>query len=42
VIAGMLIVRPLRDKLHPAAFRKLVLLFVLAAAAQMIWKSGVL
>lgn len=42
VIAGMLIVRPLRDRLPPTVFRKLVLLFVLAAAAQMIWKSGVL
>jgi uncharacterized protein len=42
VIAGMLIVRPLRDRLPPAVFRKLVLLFVLAAAVQMIWKSGVL
>ncbi|WP_297354132.1 sulfite exporter TauE/SafE family protein [Paraburkholderia sp.] len=42
VIAGMLIARPLRDKLQPATFRKLVLLFVLVAAAQMIWKSGVL
>jgi hypothetical protein len=42
VITGMLVVRPLRDKLPPAVFRTLVLLFVLAAAAQMIWKSGVL
>jgi uncharacterized membrane protein YfcA len=42
VIFGMLIVRPLRDKLPPAVFRTLVLLFVLVAAAQMIWKSGVL
>jgi uncharacterized membrane protein YfcA len=42
VIAGMLLVRPLRDRLPPAAFRVLVLVFVAAAAAQMIWKSGVL
>jgi uncharacterized membrane protein YfcA len=42
VIIGMLLVRPLRDRLPPAAFRVLVLLFVLAAAAQMVWKSGVL
>jgi uncharacterized membrane protein YfcA len=38
----MLLVRPLRDRLPPAAFRVLVLVFVAAAAAQMIWKSGVL
>jgi uncharacterized membrane protein YfcA len=42
VIAGILLARPLRDRLPPAAFRVLVLVFVLAAAAQMIWKSGVL
>jgi uncharacterized protein len=42
VIAGILLVRPFRDKLPPAIFRILVLLFVLAAALQMIWKSGVL
>jgi uncharacterized membrane protein YfcA len=41
-IAGMLLVRPLRDRLHPLAFRAVVLVCVLAAAAQMIWKSGVL
>jgi uncharacterized membrane protein YfcA len=41
-IAGMLMVRPLRDRLHPHAFRAVVLVCVLAAAAQMIWKSGVL
>jgi uncharacterized membrane protein YfcA len=38
----MMIVRPLRDRLPPGAFRVLVLVFVLAAAAQMVWKSGVL
>ncbi|PQV50026.1 sulfite exporter TauE/SafE family protein [Paraburkholderia sp. BL21I4N1] len=42
VIVGMLLVRPLRDRLPPTAFRALVLVFVVAAAAQMIWKSGVL
>jgi uncharacterized membrane protein YfcA len=42
VIAGILLARPLRDRLPPAAFRALVLVFVLGAAAQMIWKSGVL
>ena len=42
VIAGMLLVRPLRDRLPPAAFQVVVLVFVLAAAAQMIWKSGIL
>ncbi|WP_179405301.1 sulfite exporter TauE/SafE family protein [Burkholderia guangdongensis] len=41
-IAGMLLVRPLRDSLRPVVFRGVVLAFVLAAAAQMIWKSGVL
>lgn len=42
VVAGILLVRPLRDRLPPTAFRIVVLLFVLAAAAQMVWKSGVL
>lgn len=42
VIIGILLVRPLRDRLPPSAFRVVVLVFVLAAAAQMIWKSGVL
>jgi len=42
VIIGIVLVRPLRDKLPPKAFRILVLVFVLMAAAQMIWKSGVL
>jgi len=42
VIIGMVLVRPLRDRLPPGAFRVLVLVFVLAAALQMIWKSGVL
>jgi uncharacterized membrane protein YfcA len=42
VIVGMFLVRPLRDRLPPVAFRVLVLVFVLAAAAQMVWKSGVL
>jgi len=37
-----LLVRPLRDKLPPHVFRTLVLVFVAFAAAQMIWKSGVL
>ncbi|WP_028227809.1 sulfite exporter TauE/SafE family protein [Paraburkholderia ferrariae] len=41
-IAGMWLARPLRDGLHPLAFRMVVLVCVLAAAAQMIWKSGVL
>jgi uncharacterized membrane protein YfcA len=40
VIVGILLVRPLRDRLPPGAFRILVLVFVLAAAAQMVWKSG--
>jgi len=39
VIAGMLIARPLRDKLPPHAFRIIVLLFVLGAAGQMIRKA---
>lgn len=39
-IAGMLIARPLRDGLHPLAFRAVVLVCVLIAALQMIWKSG--
>jgi uncharacterized protein len=42
VIAGILLARPLRDRLPPAAFRSVVLVFVVAAAVQMIWKSGVL
>ncbi|AXF23325.1 sulfite exporter TauE/SafE family protein [Burkholderia pyrrocinia] len=40
-IAGMWLVRPLRDKMSPRIFRMVVLLFVLVAASQMIWKSGV-
>ncbi|KVH77448.1 sulfite exporter TauE/SafE family protein [Burkholderia cepacia] len=40
-IAGMWLVRPLRDKMSPRSFRMVVLLFVLVAASQMIWKSGV-
>ena len=39
VIAGMLIARPLRDKLPPHAFRIIVLMFVLGAAGQMIRKA---
>jgi uncharacterized membrane protein YfcA len=42
VVFGMLLVRPIRNKLPPTVFRKVVLIFVLAAAAQMIWKSGLL
>jgi uncharacterized protein len=42
VIAGIVIARPLRDRLPPNAFRSAVLVFVVAAAVQMIWKSGVL
>ncbi len=41
-ITGMLLARPLRDNMHPLAFRVVVLACVLAAAVQMIWKSGVL
>lgn len=41
-IAGMMIARPLRDSLHPLAFRAVVLICVLLAASQMIWKSGLL
>ncbi|MEX3947838.1 sulfite exporter TauE/SafE family protein [Paraburkholderia sp. EG287B] len=41
-IAGMLLIRPLRDRLHPLAFRVVVLVCVLAAAVQMIVKSHVL
>jgi uncharacterized membrane protein YfcA len=41
-IAGMMIARPLRDSLHPLAFRAVVLVCVLFAASQMIWKSGLL
>jgi len=39
VIVGMLIARPLRDKLPPNAFRIVVLLFVLGTAIQMIRKA---
>jgi uncharacterized membrane protein YfcA len=41
-IAGMTLMRPLRDRLPPAVFRRLVLLFVVVAASQMIWKAGIL
>jgi uncharacterized membrane protein YfcA len=41
VIAGLFVVRPLRDRLKPVAFRTLVMSFVLLASIQMIWKSGV-
>jgi uncharacterized protein len=41
-IVGMLLARPLRDSLHPLAFRAVVLVCVLVAALQMIWKSGLL
>ncbi|WP_175808514.1 sulfite exporter TauE/SafE family protein [Burkholderia cenocepacia] len=40
-IAGMWLVRPLRDQMSPEIFRRVVLLLVLVAATQMIWKSGV-
>ncbi|KWF72051.1 TSUP family transporter [Burkholderia cenocepacia] len=40
-IVGMWLIRPLRDRMSPMLFRRVVLLFVLIAAAQMIWKSGV-
>jgi hypothetical protein len=39
VIAGMMVARPLRDKLPPQAFRIVVLLFVLGAALQMVRKA---
>lgn len=42
VLLGIVLVRPLRDRLPAATFRLLVLIFVLGAALQMIWKSGVL
>lgn len=38
----MQVVRPLRDRMSPTLFRRVVLRFVLVAALQMIWKSGVL
>jgi len=41
-IAGMWLARPLRDNLHPLAFRAVVLVCVLLAAGQMIFKSGLL
>ncbi|WP_415751249.1 hypothetical protein [Burkholderia cenocepacia] len=37
VIAGMGLIRPLRDKISP---RMVALRFVLIAASRMIWKSG--
>ena len=40
-IIGMWLVQPVRDRLSPRVFRRVVLLFVLLAAAQMIWKSGI-
>lgn len=39
-IAGTWLVRPLRDTISPGIFRMVALLFVLAAASRMIWKSG--
>ena len=42
VVIGILLVRPVRNRLPPTAFRMVVLVFVLVAAAQMVWKSGVL
>lgn len=38
----MQVVRPLRDRMSPTLFRRVVLLFALVAVLQMIWKSGVL
>ena len=41
VIAGIIIARPLRDRLPPRLFRVLVLVFVLLAGLNLIRKSGV-
>lgn len=38
----MQVVRPLRDRMSPTLFRRIVLLFVLVAALQVSRKSGVL
>ncbi len=40
VVAGIILGRPLRDALPPRAFRLVVLAFVLFAAGQMIYRSG--
>jgi uncharacterized membrane protein YfcA len=42
VIAGIVAGRPLRDALPPKLFRAVVLIFIIAAAAQMILRSGLL
>ncbi|MBR8209849.1 hypothetical protein KDW61_14375 [Burkholderia cenocepacia] len=39
-LTGMWLVRPLRDTISPGIFRMVALLFVLAVASRMIWKSG--
>jgi hypothetical protein len=42
VMAGILVGRPLRDTLPPALFRALVLIFILAAAVEMVLRSHLL
>jgi uncharacterized membrane protein YfcA len=42
VVAGIIVGRPLRDALPPALFRALVLIFILAAAIQMVLRSHLL
>lgn len=42
VVAGIIAGRPLRDALPPKLFRAVVLVFILAAAAQMVMRSGLL
>ncbi len=42
VVAGIVIGRPLRDALPPRRFRMVVLTFILLAAAQMIYRSGLI
>lgn len=42
VVAGIIAGRPLRDALPPKLFRAVVLVFIIAAAAQMVMRSGLL
>ncbi|MGE4480733.1 TSUP family transporter [Acidocella sp.] len=42
VVGGILAGRPLRDALPPKLFRAVVLVFIIAAAAQMVMRSGLI
>jgi uncharacterized membrane protein YfcA len=42
VVAGIIAGRPLRDALPASIFRIIVLIFIMIAATQMIWRSGLI